>query len=162
MKELMEKAKARRLEFRAQWGVSPKSVNNLRTMKTMYIGVQSVVFSSEKAKPAKAESAEESAPTTEVALADETFDLEAEFNAVEDLIFNSAKKDIDPDLTHAMTEAEILDYTGGGCRADLADAFDDILLDDEDMDITLVSFRPLCSKWEDQARLRTFIAGHRI
>ena len=53
MKELMQKAKARREEFRSQWGVSPKSVNNLRTMKTMYTGVQSVTFSAEKAKPAK-------------------------------------------------------------------------------------------------------------
>ena len=141
MKELMEKAKARRLEFRAQWGVSPKSVNNLRTMKTMYTGVQSVVFSSEKANPSKAESAEVSSATTEITLANETFDLEAEFNAVEDLIFNSAKKEIDPDLTHAMSEAEILDLSGAGCRADLADAFDDILLDDEDMDITLVRER---------------------
>ena len=148
MKELMQKAKARREEFRSQWGVSPKSVNNLRTMKTMYTGVQSVTFSAEKAKPVKPGNAEEQPESTgeEVATsddnasvtADETFDLEAEFNAVEDLIFNSAKKDIDPELTHAMTEAEILDFSGGGCQANLANAFDDILLDDEDMDITLV------------------------
>ena len=142
MKELMQKAKARREEFRSQWGVSPKSVNNLRTMKTMYTGVQSVKFSAEKAKPARPGSAEDQAEeviaTDATASADEAFDLEAEFNAVEDLIFNSAKKDIDPELTRAMTEAEILDFSGGGCQANLANAFDDILLDDEDMDITLV------------------------
>ena len=141
MKELMQKAKARREEFRSQWGVSPKSVNNLRTMKTMYTGVQSVKFSAEKAKPAKPDNAEDQAESTGedvTAVADEAFDLEAEFNAVEDLIFNSAKKDIDPELTRAMTEAEILDFSGGGCQANLANAFDDILLDDEDMDITLV------------------------
>ena len=146
MKELMQKAKARREEFRSQWGVSPKSVNNLRTMKTMYTGVQSVKFSAEKSKPAKPEMApdQDKEPTGEgreevaTGTAGEAFDLEAEFNAVEDLIFNSAKKEIDPELTRAMTEAEILDFSGDGCQANLADAFDDILLDDEDMDITLV------------------------
>ena len=147
MKELMQKAKARREEFRSQWGVSPKSVNNLRTMKTMYTGVQSVTFSAERAKPAKPDNAEDrpessgqevTAPDAAASAADEAFDLEAEFNAVEDLIFNSAKKDIDPEVTRAMTEAEILDFGGGSCQVNLANAFDDILLDDEDMDITLV------------------------
>ena len=90
---------------------------------------------------------EEVAAPDAAADADEAFDLEAEFNAVEDLIFNSAKKDIDPDLTRAMTEAEILDFGGGeGCQANLANAFDDILLDDEDMDMTLVGSEfPLCT-----------------
>ena len=152
----MQKAKARREEFRSQWGVSPKSVNNLRTMKTMYTGVQSVNFSAEKSKLTKPEMAPDQDKdstgegTEEVAtgIAGEAFDLEAEFNAVEDLIFNSAKKEIDPELTRAMTEAEILDFSGDGCQANLANAFDDILLDDEDMDITLVG-SDFLSIWAD-------------
>ncbi len=145
MLSLMEKARARRERFREEWGVSPKSVNNLRSMKTVVTCVQTVDFSSaaESQPVPEAASAEtepaatkefvepvvSTEPTAEPTTPPE--DITAAYDAVEDLIFHSATKEIDPEVTLALTEAE------NNCQVNLADAFDDILLDDEDMDITL-------------------------
>jgi hypothetical protein len=157
----MESAKERRERFRDEWGVSPKSVNNLRTMKTMNLGVQVVKFAHERAREerreaemlqgglgdaaihentAQAEKAKDNekevvdAAVENEKTEDDSFDLEAEFNAVEDLIFHSATKVINPEITRAMDEAEI----SIGCQVNLEGAFDDILFEEEDMDITQV------------------------
>lgn len=57
MEALMTKARERREEFRKAWGVSPKSINRKRTIKTVIIQPMQVQFSPSKNKREEEEEA---------------------------------------------------------------------------------------------------------
>ena len=159
MKALMEKARRRREVFKANWGVSPRNVNRLRTLKTVTMPLQEVTFS-EAAKVPKEQSPgiepetekANDAPTSEEVPNDDfpppveddsplttnvaEGDFSAQFDELEDLIFNTPAKDaeIDPEISGIGL---LDDNFIPGCQMSLEDAFDDIL-GEEEMEITQV------------------------
>ena len=100
----MEKSLKRREQFRAVWGVSPKSINQKRDMKTV-LNVQNVKFSTDDLN---SEDPEELAPKFENynQMENEMFGLQIdEKNNIEEVEENEQQKIIDSEMFQQFIDA---------------------------------------------------------
>ena len=136
IQSLMEKSLKRREQFRAVWGVSPRSINQKRDLKTV-INVQNVCFSGYDDD----EKEVEEAPKIEVVLEDKMDDLALESQSEEEEIIQS-------DLFQQMIEVNFPE------KPDISYAahnFTGIDLASESTDLTLadISVLPITSTNDD-------------